>query len=76
MPATARRTARVQAPLETYLREINETDLLTADQEKELAFRIEEGDHEARDWMVRANLRLVVKIARAYNSHGLPLQDL
>jgi RNA polymerase primary sigma factor len=62
--------------LETYLREINETDLLTAEQERELAFRIEEGDHEARDWMVRANLRLVVKIARAYNSHGLSLQDL
>ena len=76
MPATARRTTRVQAPLETYLREINETDLLTAEQERELAFRIEEGDQEARDLMVRANLRLVVKIARAYNSHGLPLQDL
>mgnify|MGYP001408691477 FL=1 len=76
MPATARRTTRVQAPLETYLREINETDLLTAEQERELAFRIEEGDLEARDWMVRANLRLVVNIARAYNGHGLPLQDL
>ena len=76
MPATARRTTRVQAPLETYLREINETDLLTAQQERELAFRIEEGDLEARDWMVRANLRLVVSIARAYNGQGLPLSDL
>ncbi|HAA49052.1 MAG TPA: RNA polymerase subunit sigma [Planctomycetaceae bacterium] len=76
MPATARRATRVQAPLETYLREINETDLLNAQQERELAFRIEEGDLEARDWMVRANLRLVVSIARAYNGHGLPLSDL
>jgi len=76
MPATARRTTRVQAPLETYLREINETDLLTAQQERELAYRIEEGDQEARDWMVRANLRLVVSIARAYNGHGLPMSDL
>ena len=75
MPATARRTTRVQAPLETYLREINETDLLNAEQERELAFRIEEGDLEARDWMVRANLRLVVSIARAYNGSGLPLSD-
>ena len=76
MPATAPRATRVQAPLETYLREINETDLLNAQQERELAFRIEEGDLEARDWMVRANLRLVVSIARAYNGHGLPLSDL
>ena len=76
MPATAQRTTRVQAPLETYLREINETDLLNAQQERELAYRIEEGDLEARDWMVRANLRLVVSIARAYNGHGLPLSDL
>jgi len=76
MPATSRRATRVQAPLETYLREINETTLLTAEQERELAFRIEKGDLEARDWMVRANLRLVVNIARAYNGNGLQLQDL
>lgn len=77
MPATTkRRTTRVQAPLETYLREINATPLLTAEEERELAFRIEEGDLEARDQMVRANLRLVVSIARAYNGHGLQLQDL
>ncbi len=76
MPVTARRTSRVQAPLETYLKEINETDLLNAQQERELAFRIEEGDQQARDRMVRANLRLVVSIARAYNGHGLPLSDL
>ncbi len=66
----------VQSPLETYLREINETPLLTADQEKELAYRIADGDAQARDQMVRANLRLVVNIARGYSGKGLPLQDL
>jgi RNA polymerase primary sigma factor len=58
------------------LREINETALLTADQEKDLARRIEKGDTEARDQMVRANLRLVVNIARGYTGKGLALQDL
>src|SRR5436305_6856809 len=66
----------LQSPLETYLREINETPLLTAEQEKELAYRIEAGDGEARDRMVRANLRLVVNIARNYTGKGLGLQDL
>ena len=66
----------VQSPLETYLREINETPLLTAKQEKELARRIMAGDNEARDQMVRANLRLVVNIARSYTGKGLGLQDL
>jgi RNA polymerase primary sigma factor len=66
----------VQSPLETYLGEINETPLLTADQEKQLARRIESGDSEARDHMVRANLRLVVNIARSYTGKGLGLQDL
>lgn len=66
----------VQSPLETYLREINETPLLTAKQEKELARLIETGDTAARDQMVRANLRLVVNIARGYTGKGLGLQDL
>jgi RNA polymerase primary sigma factor len=66
----------VQSPLETYLREINETGLLNADEEKMLALRIEDGDNEARDRMVRANLRLVVNIARSYTGKGLGLQDL
>lgn len=69
-------TGAVQSPLETYLREINETALLTAEEEKELSYRIAEGEKEARDQMVRANLRLVVNIARAYTGKGLPLQDL
>src|SRR2546421_5348979 len=70
------RSEAVQSPLETYLREINETPLLNADQEKVLAHRIEDGDNEARDRMVRANLRLVVNIARSYTGKGLGLQDL
>ena len=79
MERSRRRTRSdgVQSPLETYLREINETPLLTADQEKELAHRIrDDSDGEARDRMVRANLRLVVNIAREYTGKGLGLQDL
>ncbi len=65
-----------QSPLETYLREINETPLLSAKEERELAKRIGDGDAQARDHMVRANLRLVVNIARGYVGKGLGLQDL
>jgi RNA polymerase primary sigma factor len=70
------RSETVQSPLETYLKEINETALLNADEEKQLAYRIEKGDAEARDRMVRANLRLVVNISRSYTGKGLVLQDL
>jgi len=68
--------AAVQSPLETYLREINETPLLSSDDEQDLAIAIGEGDIHARDRMVRANLRLVVNIARGYTGKGLGLQDL
>src|SRR5437773_5476738 len=73
---TARKSSALQTPLETYLREINETALLTAKDEKELAGKIADGDVRARDRMVRANLRLVVNIARGYTGKGLSLQDL
>lgn len=79
MQTTSRRRSTsqsVQSPLETYLREINETALLSAAEEKELAYEIAEGNSASRDRMVRANLRLVVNIARAYTGKGLPLQDL
>ena len=69
-------TSSVQSPLETYLREINETALLTPKDERDLAVAIGEGDIRARDRMVRANLRLVVNIARGYTGKGLGLQDL
>jgi RNA polymerase primary sigma factor len=66
-----------QSSLEIYLREINKTPLLTAEQEKQLAYRIlETGDPAARDQMARANLRLVVNIARSYAGRGLSLHDL
>jgi RNA polymerase primary sigma factor len=71
-----RQSPAVQSPLETYLREINETPLLSADDEHELAIAIGAGDTLARDRMVRANLRLVVNIARGYTGKGLSLQDL
>lgn len=67
---------QLQSPLETYLREINETKLLTAEDEQNLARRVGQGDAEARDRMVRANLRLVVNISRSYIGKGLALQDL
>ena len=78
MPAPRRKpvTTAVQNPLETYLRDINETSLLSADDEKRLARAIAAGDAEARDHMVRANLRLVVNIARGYANRGLQLPDL
>jgi RNA polymerase primary sigma factor len=71
-----RATSSLQTPLETYLREINETALLSAQEEQQLAESIGEGDVRARDRMVRANLRLVVNIARGYTGKGLSLQDL
>ncbi|MFQ3650688.1 MAG: RNA polymerase sigma factor RpoD/SigA [Gemmataceae bacterium] len=71
------RNDSVQSPLETYLREINETPLLSREEERELAFRVKfHSDYAARDQMVRANLRLVVNIARNYTGKGLALQDL
>jgi RNA polymerase primary sigma factor len=59
-----------------YLREIGQVPLLTAAQEVELAARIRAGDREARAQMIRANLRLVVKIAHDYANFGLPMPDL
>ena len=59
-----------------YLREIGQVDLLTPDEEVALAKRIQKGDEAARQKMIRANLRLVVKIAGDYARLGLPLLDL
>lgn len=59
-----------------YLRDIAQFPLLTPIQEVELAGKIKQGDQKARAVMVRANLRLVVKIARDYANMGLPLLDL
>ncbi len=62
--------------LDTYLAEINEVPLLTAPQEIEIATRIQRGDRAAREHMIRANLRLVVSIAKNYVNRGLSFMDL
>jgi len=62
--------------IKLYLREIGQVKLLTPDEEIELAARIKKGDKKAREHMIKANLRLVVKIARDYEGIGLPLLDL
>jgi RNA polymerase primary sigma factor len=62
--------------LELYLREIGQVKLLTPQEEIVLAKRIKRGDESAREQMIKANLRLVVKIARDYEGLGLPLLDL
>ena len=62
--------------LRVYLREITRTELLTSAQEVALAAKIKKGDGQARAAMIKANLRLVVKIAQDYSGYGLPLADL
>lgn len=62
--------------LQLYLNEIRRTPLLTVQEEIKLAARIKRGDKAARDHMIKANLRLVVKIAYDYHQMGLPLMDL
>lgn len=62
--------------LNLYLSEIAKTSLLTTEEEIDLAKRIKKGDRQAREKMIKANLRLVVKIARDYENYGMPLLDL
>jgi RNA polymerase primary sigma factor len=62
--------------LQLFLKDIGKVELLTAAREVELAKRIERGDHQAKQEMVEANLRLVVSIAKRYRNQGLPFLDL
>jgi RNA polymerase primary sigma factor len=62
--------------LQLFLNEMGKYELLTAEQEVELAKRIERGDEKAKELMINSNLRLVVSIAKRYQGHGLSLLDL
>jgi RNA polymerase primary sigma factor len=62
--------------IKLYLRDVYKTKLLTADEEKEVAAKIDDGDLAARERMILSNLRLVVKIAKRYINRGLPFLDL
>lgn len=69
-------TMSVNDPVRMYLKEIGKIPLLTPEQEQELASRLAEGDEQAYDMMIEANLRLVVSIAKRYVGRGLPFLDL
>lgn len=69
-------TNRETASLDKYLQEIGKVDLITADEEVELAQRIKAGDHLALEKLTKANLRFVVSVAKQYQNQGLTLPDL
>ena len=69
-------TNRSSAALDKYLVEIGREELISTDEEVELAQRIHKGDQEALDRLTRANLRFVVSVAKQYQNQGLALNDL
>jgi len=69
-------TNRETASLDKYLQEIGRVDLITAEEEVELAKRIKDGDQDALERMVKANLRFVVSVSKQYQNQGLTLPDL
>jgi RNA polymerase primary sigma factor len=69
-------TNRESQSLDKYLQEIGKVDLLTPDEEVELAKRIKEGDQIALEKLTKANLRFVVSVAKQYQNQGLSLGDL
>lgn len=75
-PSRVRGNSAQADTLQLYLREIGRVKLLTPEEEVVLARRIKKGDKQAREHMIKANLRLVVKIARDYEGLGLPVLDL
>ena len=76
MKITKQFTNRESQSLDRYLQEIGKVDLITADEEIELAIKIRAGDHEALDKLTKANLRFVVSVAKQFQNKGLPLSDL
>ncbi|MCH7773723.1 MAG: RNA polymerase sigma factor RpoD/SigA, partial [Bacteroidetes bacterium] len=69
-------TYRESQSLDKYLQEIGKVDLLTAEEEIELAIKIKEGDKKALEKLTKANLRFVVSVAKQYQNQGLSLGDL
>ena len=69
-------TSITDSSVRLYMREIAQIELVSAEEEIELAALIRQGDEKARTRLVNANLRLVVKIARDYSNYGVPLVDL
>ncbi len=69
-------TNRETASLDKYLQEIGKVDLITAEEEVELARRIKQGDQEALEKLTKANLRFVVSVSKQYQNQGLTLPDL
>ncbi|BAX81260.1 sigma-70 family RNA polymerase sigma factor [Labilibaculum antarcticum] len=69
-------TNRESASLDKYLQEIGKEDLITVEEEVELAQRIKKGDQKALEKLTRANLRFVVSVAKQYQNQGLSLPDL
>jgi RNA polymerase primary sigma factor len=69
-------TNRESKSLEQYFLEIGKVDLLTAEEEVELAIKIRNGDEDAKDKLVLANLRFVISVAKMFQNQGIPLSDL
>src|ERR1044071_8816119 len=69
-------TNRESQSLEKYLQEIGRVDLITPEEEVQLAIRIKQGDQRALDKLTKANLRFVVSVAKQYQNQGLSLSDL
>lgn len=76
MKITKQYTNRESQSLDRYLQEIGKVDLLTADEEIQLAIQIKRGDQGALEKLVKANLRFVVSVAKQYQNQGLTLGDL
>ena len=76
MKITRQLTNRESKSLDQYFQEVSKIDLLTADEEIELAIKIKNGDEDATDKLVLANLRFVVSVAKMYQNQGLSLGDL
>lgn len=69
-------TNRENASLDKYLQEIGHEELISAEEEVELAHRIKNGDRKALEKLTKANLRFVVSVAKQYQNQGLSLPDL